>query len=99
MIDGPSQPPSPAWKESVREQLAALSACQRYLVGVSGGLDSCVLLHLLLEFGFRNLVVCHFDHRLRGSESDRDLALVRRTAELRGLAFQYGTATDWLGRG
>ena len=43
------------------------------VVAVSGGLDSCVLLHLL-RFAARppslDLVVAHFDHRMRGSSAD-----------------------------
>ena len=56
----------------------------RYLVGVSGGRDSVVLLHALASLGFRNLVVCHLDHGLRGEESKKDRAFVKR------LAFRLG---------
>jgi tRNA(Ile)-lysidine synthase len=51
-----------------------------YLVGVSGGVDSRVLLELLLEAGFTNLVICHLDHGLRGSESEHETKLIRRLA-------------------
>jgi len=53
------------------------------LVAVSGGLDSMVLLHVLNslapEWGWQ-LTVAHFNHQLRGRSSDRDEALVCRTA-------------------
>lgn len=39
------------------------------------------LLHILLEAGYRNLVLCHLNHMLRGSESSMDAALVRRLAK------------------
>jgi len=43
----------------------------RFLLGLSGGPDSVAALHLLLEAGV-DLVVAHFDHRLRpGSAADR----------------------------
>lgn len=74
--------------------LSALPAEKRYLVGVSGGMDSCVLLDLLLESGFRNLMVCHFNHRLRGADSDADAAFVRQLAGRYGLAFQAGKAPE-----
>jgi tRNA(Ile)-lysidine synthase len=53
------------------------------LVAVSGGVDSMALLHLLNalapEWGWQ-LAVAHFNHQLRGRSSDRDEALVCRTA-------------------
>lgn len=39
------------------------------------------LLHLLLEAGFTNLILCHLNHGLRGKESDGDAALVKRLAK------------------
>ena len=62
---------------------------QRILVAVSGGLDSMVLLHLLgslsAKHGWR-LTVAHFNHQLRGRNSDADEALVRRSARRMGLS-------------
>ena len=51
---------------------------ETYLVGVSGGLDSRVLLHVLLLIGFKRLVVCHLNHNLRGLESSEDSRFVQR---------------------
>src|SRR5690606_11858726 len=65
---------------------------RRWLVGVSGGADSVALLHLLVESGFRNLVVCHLDHRLRGRASAGDALFVRRLAEKLGLPCESGRA-------
>lgn len=50
------------------------------LVGVSGGADSMALLHVLHTWPEEGLRVCavHVHHGLRGSEADRDEALVRR---------------------
>ena len=60
--------------------LASASKTKRWLVGVSGGADSVALLHLLIEAGFRNLVVCHLDHGLRGRASTEDAKFVTRLA-------------------
>lgn len=60
--------------------LADASRKKRWLVGVSGGADSVALLHLLIEAGFRNLVVCHLDHGLRGRASTEDAKFVARLA-------------------
>ncbi|HSP42990.1 MAG TPA: tRNA lysidine(34) synthetase TilS [Luteolibacter sp.] len=57
----------------------------RWLVGVSGGADSVALLHLLHRADFRNLVVCHLDHRLRGRASTADARFVERLAAKLGL--------------
>lgn len=69
---------------------AHLSKRTRYLVALSGGRDSVCLLHLLLEQGFRNLVVCHLNHQLRGLFSSDDAAFVRRLAETHELPFEIG---------
>jgi len=63
---------------------------RRYLVGVSGGADSIALLHLLVEHGFSNLVVCHLDHRLRGKASTEDARFVEKTAKQLGLSCELG---------
>lgn len=65
---------------------------RRYLVGVSGGRDSVALLHLLLAAGYRELVLCHLNHGLRGGESDADAAFVRRLAEKNGLPCEAADA-------
>jgi tRNA(Ile)-lysidine synthase len=57
----------------------------RWLVAVSGGADSVALLHLLHRAGFRNLIVCHLDHRLRGRASTADARFVARLAARLGL--------------
>ena len=60
---------------------------QRYLIGVSGGVDSVVLLRGLLETGYRNLVVCHLDHGLRGKTSGADARWVAKLAQKLDLPF------------
>jgi tRNA(Ile)-lysidine synthase len=52
----------------------------RYLVGVSGGRDSVVLLHWLFDLGYRKLIVCHLNHQLRGRSSDADSRFVEKLA-------------------
>src|SRR4029453_6309098 len=48
------------------------------LSGVSGGRDSIVLLHRLLELGYRKLIVCHLNHQLRGRSSHADSRFVEK---------------------
>ncbi len=60
------------------------------VVAVSGGLDSMVLLDVLHRLAPQRawaLSVAHFNHRLRGTSSDADEALVRRTALSLGWPF------------
>jgi tRNA(Ile)-lysidine synthase len=63
---------------------------KKLIVAVSGGSDSVALLHLLVEAGYRNLVVAHFNHLLRGKASDGDAEFVRQLAEKLGLPFVLG---------
>jgi tRNA(Ile)-lysidine synthase len=56
--------------------MAGVPKRKKLLIGVSGGRDSMVLLHALLAAGFKNLVVCHLNHTLRGRSSDADARLV-----------------------
>lgn len=48
------------------------------------------LLHLLVIGQFRQLIVCHLDHGLRGSESENDAAFVKRAAGELGFEFELG---------
>jgi tRNA(Ile)-lysidine synthase len=70
--------------------MAGIPPRRRLLVAVSGGADSTALLHLLLEAGYRNLVVAHFNHRLRGRASAADAAWVARLASRLGLPCESG---------
>jgi tRNA(Ile)-lysidine synthase len=65
---------------------------RRSVVGVSGGRDSVVLLHCLLERGYRRLVVCHFEHGLRGRAGKADARFVERLAQKYRLPFELGAA-------
>ncbi len=59
-------------------------------VAVSGGADSVALLHILKELSPRwnlHLRVLHFNHRLRGPESEEDARFVARLAGQLGLEF------------
>jgi len=66
------------------------------LAAVSGGPDSVALLDILTglkdDFQMGRITVIHFDHRLRGDESDADREFVRDLALRSGLDFRCGTA-------
>jgi len=71
-----------------REEL--LRAGDRVGVAVSGGIDSVALLRLLLELRHELgivLSVVHFNHKLRGAESDADQEFVAGLAREHGLEF------------
>jgi tRNA(Ile)-lysidine synthase len=65
----------------------------RLIVGVSGGVDSMVLLHLLntcREAFDLSLIVAHVNHGLRPVESAKEAELVQKEAARLGLPFEYG---------
>lgn len=64
----------------------------RYLIGVSGGRDSVSLLHWLVELGYRNLIVCHLNHQLRGRSSQADARFVEKLAEKYDVGLDLGRA-------
>ena len=66
------------------------------LAAVSGGADSVALLLGLSQVraaGPGRLVAAHFNHRLRGSDSDQDQAFVEELARERGVGLILGSAT------
>ena len=73
-----------------------LRAGDRVGVAVSGGIDSVALLRLLIELhqdlGIV-LSVVHFNHKLRGAESDADQEFVAQLAREHGLEF-YSESGD-----
>ena len=65
----------------------------RVLCAVSGGVDSIYLLHRMTELAAQRgfTVGCaHFNHGLRGAESDRDEAFVRAQCAHLGVPFYAG---------
>ena len=77
--------------KKIDEKLTDLvSSGDKILVGVSGGVDSIALLHVLHLFSKTknyDLVVAHVNHMTRGSESYVDADFVKDTAEKLGLPF------------
>lgn len=63
---------------------------RRYLAGISGGADSVALLHHLHRKGFRDIVVCHLDHGLRGKASAGDARFVQKLASELGYPCEVG---------
>ena len=65
------------------------------IVGVSGGIDSVALLHVLMalrdEYDL-SLVVAHLDHGIRGEESRREAQFVRDLAQGLNLPFETAVA-------
>jgi len=68
---------------------AALSQDDLLLLACSGGKDSMVLLHILLELGYRP-AVAHVNFQLRGADSEADECFVGDFCAEKGLSF-YST--------
>ena len=70
-------------------------AGQRVGVAVSGGPDSVLLLHFMRDLASESgltLAAVHFNHHLRGTESDEDQRFVRDLADSMGADFILGEA-------
>lgn len=71
--------------EQLIRKYGMLKAGDKVLCGVSGGADSICMLHGLYrlreKMGFE-LAVAHYNHNLRGAESDRDQAFVEQFISL-----------------
>jgi tRNA(Ile)-lysidine synthase len=79
------------WR-SLEVLVAPASARSTGVVAVSGGPDSVALLRSLHAMAPKELVVAHFNHRLRGAEGEEDVRFVRDLAESLGLRFHAGSA-------
>jgi tRNA(Ile)-lysidine synthetase-like protein len=60
----------------------------RYVVAVSGGVDSMALLHMLKDEPALRLTVAHFDHGIR-PDSKQDRLLIQDVSRRHGLPFVY----------
>jgi tRNA(Ile)-lysidine synthase len=71
-----------------------LNQGDRLIVGVSGGVDSMVLLHLLntarQTFNL-SLIVAHVNHGLRPEESEKEIDFLQRECQRLRLPFECGT--------
>lgn len=76
----------------LRPDASLLPPGAHILCAVSGGADSVCLLSLLREQGEYTLSCAHFNHCLRGAESDRDEEFVRSLCEKWGIPFYAGRA-------
>src|SRR5688572_6189570 len=75
-------------------QRGLFSSGETLVLGVSGGLDSMVLLHAVVSLAQSHgwkMHIAHFDHQLRGKESAGDARFVARQAKKLGLGCTVGS--------
>ncbi|HLG19241.1 MAG TPA: tRNA lysidine(34) synthetase TilS [Bdellovibrionota bacterium] len=72
------------------DEHGAFENVTRVMVGLSGGPDSAVLIHMLCELrrrGGPEVVAVHVHHGVRGEEADRDAQVAEQLAEKHGCEF------------
>ncbi|NBC07305.1 MAG: tRNA lysidine(34) synthetase TilS [Bacteroidetes bacterium] len=72
------------------QQAGWLSPDTRYLLAVSGGLDSCAMAALFAELGLE-VGLAHCNFQLRGEAADKDAQFVRDLANALGAPFYLAT--------
>lgn len=66
-------------ESKVAENLHRLNKSDSIILAVSGGMDSCGLLHVMRRLGCQKLLVVHFDHQIRQT-SFQDVLFVQQLA-------------------
>ncbi len=74
------------FQKALKELTGEDPGSRRFLLAVSGGLDSVVLLRLFARSGY-HFAIAHCNFTLRGAESDADELFVRTLAEQSGVPF------------
>ncbi|MFH0838047.1 MAG: tRNA lysidine(34) synthetase TilS [Patescibacteria group bacterium] len=67
-------------QSKVKTALKTLPSFKKVVVGLSGGMDSMVLTHVLKTLGYE-VIVAHLNHQLRGADADNDEIFVIETAK------------------
>lgn len=89
----PSKMPVPKaniLEEKVAVHLAGLGRAECIQIGVSGGRDSVALLHAVAALEFKNVIVSHLNHGLRGLAADEDEVFVKALADSYGFDCESG---------
>ena len=76
----------PVYMQKILESDCSVSFSSRLLLTVSGGMDSMVMLDVILKAGY-GCEVAHCNFNLRGSESDSDARLVKDECDRRGIVY------------
>lgn len=74
--------------QSFIESEALFTKSDRLLIAVSGGMDSCCLVEVLLALGYQ-IGLVHYNFQLRGADSDADAEFVGKLARKHHLFFDY----------
>ena len=82
------------WIQTKTNLLQKFPPGARYLIGVSGGRDSVTLLDALVDLGYKKLIVCHLNHKLREA-SGADARFVRKLVATNNMKIEGRAHVDF----
>jgi tRNA(Ile)-lysidine synthase len=93
MSPKPSSPYLSDWTLETIREVFPVDDATHFVIGLSGGMDSVVLTHLMHTFGY-SLTAVHVNYKQRGEESEADEQFVQHFCESLGIGLHHFSFPD-----